>query len=54
MQMRSQLTLQDSSLVVIVPSMGVPCVVAGAAAASGGVEPKLERTPELELGKLEQ
>jgi hypothetical protein len=30
MQMRSQLTLQDSSLVVVVPSMGVPCVVAGA------------------------
>jgi hypothetical protein len=30
MQMRSQLTLQDSSLVAVVPSMGVPCVVAGA------------------------
>jgi hypothetical protein len=28
--MRSQLTLQDSSLVAVVPSMGVPCVVAGA------------------------
>jgi hypothetical protein len=30
MQMRSQLTLQDSLLVAVVPSMGVPCVVAGA------------------------
>jgi hypothetical protein len=30
MQMRSQLTLQDSSLVAVVPSMGIPCVVAGA------------------------
>jgi hypothetical protein len=54
MQMRSQLTLQDSSLVVVVPPMGVPCVVAGAAAASEGVAPKLERTSELELRKLEQ